>query len=446
MDINSKSFSDPSDNIKEKSLKYSLFNGVFSNAMIGFFQDFLTPFLLVLGGTVRQVGILHAIPNLMGAFVQLKSANLIGWMGSRKKTVNIFAIIEGIVLLTVAISALLKKMDPTIFVIFMSLYAVSRAIITPALGSWISELIDIKVRGSFFGKRSRIYGFVAMGSTFIAGYILNQMKAIDPFYGFAILFGLAFVFRMLGWFFIRKIHEPKLHYDKKEQFTIFQFLGHIRKSNFTRFVFFVALFSFAVNIASPFFAVFMLKDLKFGYMLYTCMLLSSALARHLSISRWGLHADITGNIRILRFTSIFIGIIPLLWIINRNVFFLIFAQIFSGFLWAGFNLCASNFIYDAASPEKRPRCIAYFSALNCIALSAGAIIGGFMVKILPDLMGHKILTLFLISAVLRFMVVFFFHRHVGEVRFVEEVGNKNLFYSMINRKAIVGVDRKTIKY
>jgi len=436
---------DRKEEIRQKSLKYSLFNGIFSNAMIGFFHDFLTPFILVLGGSARQVGVLNAIPNLLGALTQIRSADIIRWAKHRKKVVNFFVLIEAAILLSISMAALFRKMEPSVFIALIGVYAICSATITPALGSWISELIDIRVRGSFFGKRNRIYGFVCMGATFIAGFVLNQMKRIDPFCGFAILFGMAFLFRMLGWFFIRKIHEPPLEREERT-FTIFEFLGHIKKSNFARFVLFVALLGFSVNIASPFFAVLMLKDLKFGYLLYTVMLLSSALTRHISISRWGEHADKIGNIRILRFTSLFIGLIPLLWIINRNPAYLILVQIFSGFLWSGFNLCASNFIYDAATPEKRPRCIAYFNALNGLFLSAGALLGGLLVKVVPDLWGYKILTLFLISSVLRIFVVFCMRGHVQEVRDVEHVSNKDLFFSMINRKAILGVERKTIKY
>ncbi|MGD2279331.1 MAG: MFS transporter [Candidatus Omnitrophota bacterium] len=429
----------------QKSLAYSLYNGVFSNAMLGFFQHFLTPFLLVLGGTARQVGVLNAFPSLLGALTQLKSADLIRWLKSRKKAVNIFVILEGVILLSISAAAFLKRLEPSIFIVLIGVYAVCSAVISPALGSWISDLVNIRIRGSFFGKRSRIYGFVAMGSTFAAGLILNQVKIIDPFYGFAVLFGTAFIFRMLGWMFIRNIHEPLLGSEGKP-FTIFQFIGHIKHSNFARFVLFVSLFGFSVNIASPFFAVLMLKDLKFSYLLYTVMIIASALARHISISRWGEHADRVGNLKILRFTSVLIGMIPFLWIICRNPLFLILVQVFSGFLWSGFNLCASNFIYDAATPEKRPRCIAYFNALNGIFLAAGAFLGGFLVKIIPGLFGYRILALFLVSAVLRFIVVYYMRAHVEEVRHVEKISHKDLFYSMININPVLGIERKTIKY
>ncbi|MGB3112625.1 MAG: MFS transporter, partial [Candidatus Omnitrophota bacterium] len=373
------------------------------------------------------------------------SADLIAWLKSRKTVVNISVFLEGLIMLAIALAALFRRLEPSLFIALIAIYAVCSAVVTPAMGSWISDLVETRIRGTFFGKRSRIYGFVTMGSTFTAGFFLTQMKKIDAFYGFAILFGLAFIFRMLGWIFIRKIHEPPLRYEGT-QFTLLEFLGHMKKSNFTRFVLFVSLFSFSVNIASPFFAVLMLKDLHLSYFLYSAMLVSSALTRYTSISRWGEHADKIGNLKIIKFTTLFIGLIPLLWVINRNIVFLFIVQMFSGFLWSGYNLCTSNFIYDAVTPEKRPRCIAYFNVLNGLFLSAGALLGGLVVKFLPGLFGFQILTLFLISAVLRFLVVFYMHALVKEVRPVETISNKDLFYSMINMRAILGIDRKTIKY
>jgi len=190
----------------------------------------------------------------------------------------------------------------------------------------------------------------------------------------------------------------------------------------------------------------MLKDLHFSYMLYTVITITATLMVYIMISRWGRHADRIGNLKIIKFTSPLIGVIPLLWIFNRNPAFLFFAQVFSGFLWAGFNLCTTNFIYDAVIPEKRTRCISYFNVLNGLALCAGALLGGFLLQRLPALFGYKILTLFLISSVLRIMVGIFMPLKLEEVRPVEKVNSNELFFSMIGIKPLLGIERKTIRY
>ena len=134
-----------------------------------------------------------------------------------------------------------------------------------------------------------------------------------------------------------------------------------------------------------------------------------------------------------------------LWILNRQPFYLILVEMFSGFLWAGFNLCSVNFIYDAVTPPKRMRCISYFNVVNGTALAIGALIGGFVIKYLPPLSGHKILMLFLISSVMRLSVAVIMPRLLKEVRPVEPVKSADLFFSMINLRPIQGVNHSTAR-
>lgn len=190
----------------------------------------------------------------------------------------------------------------------------------------------------------------------------------------------------------------------------------------------------------------MLRDLHFSYFLYALVTVTATLMVYLMIERWGRHADRIGNLKIIRFTAPLIGIVPLLWIINRHPAYLIFAQIFSGFVWAGFNLCTVNFIYDAVTPQKRTRCISYFNVLNGLALCSGALTGGLLVSYLPPLFGYKILTLFLISSILRTIAALFLPAKLQEVRSVERLDSNKLFFSIIGIKPLLGVERKTIRY
>lgn len=113
---------------------------------------------------------------------------------------------------------------------------------------------------------------------------------------------------------------------------------------------------------------------------------------------------------------------------------MIFAQIVSGFAWAGFNLCATNYIYDAVTPQKRVRCIAFFNVFIGIATFGGALIGGYLANFMPELFGYKLLSLFVLSSLLRFCVIFLFSRSIREVRAAEKLSSKDLFYSVIGIK------------
>jgi MFS family permease len=411
----------------EKSLRYSFFDGVFASGMVGFTQEYFTPFLLLLGGKAKEVGILTALPNLFASLLQFTSADLTAKLQSRKKIINIFVFLQALMLLPLIIIASNGAASPPVFVSIVILFTSFGSFATPAWASLMSDLVPQHIRGEYFGWRNKLLGFVAVASTFMAGFILHKMKNVNIFYGFVVIFSTAFIFRVISWYFLTRMHEPHLEHREEDRFTLFNFLVRMKESNFAKFVLFVSMMSFSVNLASPFFAVLMLKDLSFSYLMYTLLTVTATLTVYLTIRRWGKHADRIGNIKIIKFTSLVIGIVPLLWIVNRNPIFLFIFQIISGFAWAGFNLCVLNFIYDAVSPQKRVRCISYFNVLNGLALCFGALIGGFLLSKLPPLFGHRILTLLFVSSLFRLTVGLFMPRRISEVRSVRHVSSNQLF-------------------
>jgi MFS family permease len=100
---------------------------------------------------------------------------------------------------------------------------------------------------------------------------------------------------------------------------------------------------------------------------------------------------------------------------------LLFVEIFSGFVWAGFNLCSRNFIYDAVTREKVGLCISYYNIFNGVAIFIGATIGGAIASLEFKFFGiGPILFLFLLSALMRFLFYFMLMPKIKEVRGVKE--------------------------
>ena len=205
---------------------------------------------------------------------------------------------------------------------------------------------------------------------------------------------------------------------------------------------FVAAISFSVNVASPFFTVHMLRDLNFSYLLYTLITLSAVLTTLSGVRLWGEHADHVGNVRVMKLTALFIPLIPFLWLFSHHPLYLICIQVMAGFCWGGFNLAASNFIYDAVSPAKRIRCISYFNVLNGTAICAGSLIGGYLASRLPGLMGYRLGGLFLLSGILRLATVVCLAPLFKEVRQAKPVRSVDLFFSVVGVRPILGGPRR----
>lgn len=412
--------------------------------MLGMTADYITPYALALKASLSQIGILSAVPNLVSSLVQLKSADLVEKLKSRKKIINLFVFLHALMgLPIVLIPYLFKTRSQVLFlIIFITLFISLNAIASPAWSSLMSDHIPYKMRGRYFGWRNKILGIVTIASAFIAGLILYYFKN-NILRGFLIIFSIAFFCRFISWYFLTRMYEPTFKVSRESYFSFLDFIKRIKESNFAKFVIFVAGLNFCVNLAAPFFSVFMLRDLKFNYLTYTIVVTAVTIAYIFTIDRWGRHADKVGNVKILKFTSLFIAGIPLWWIINQNPFYLVFAQALSGFAWSGFNLCAVNFIYDAVTPEKRTRCIAYFNVFTGVALCLGALIGGYLVNVLPRFFGYKILSLFLLSSTLRFFAVFLVLGKIREVRTTEKITSKDLFYSVIGIKPISGITQES---
>ncbi len=316
----------------------------------------------------------------------------------------------------------------------------------PVWGSLMSDLVAEKKRGEYFGWRNKVLGILIVVFSFIAGNILHVFEPAKIYQGFALIFGFAGIFRFISCYFLTRMYEPPLVPKKEDYFNFFMFIRRRRESNFAQFVLFVAAFNFCVHLASPFFAVFMLRELQFSYVMYTAVTVTATGMIFLMMGRWGRHADRVGNLRVLRFTAPVIAILPLLWIFNQDPAYLFFVQCVSGFAWAGFNLCASNFIYDAAKPEKRTRCIAYFNVVNGTAICFGAFLGGILMDNVLPFFGCNIFALFTFSALLRLGVALRGPIRLKEVRSVEKVSSEQLFFSMVKIKPILGVDEKTIRF
>lgn len=424
-----------SEDRNEKSLRYSVKDGVFVSMMNGFTLEYFTPFLLLLGGTVRHVGILSALPHLFASIIQLKSPDIADKLRSRKKVVSIFILLQAVMLLPMVVTFSLGERRVAVFIAVVTLFTSFGAFIMPAWGSLMADLVAEDKRGEYFGWRNKTLGFITIASSFGAGFVLHQAERINIFWGFAVIFGLAFVFRLVSWFYLNKMHEPPLIRKQSDYFSIVDFISRFNTSNFARFVVFVSVTKFSVNIASPFFVVFMLRDLGFGYLTYTTITLAASVTSMFVIQRWGAHSDKIGNLKVLRITSYLVSFVPLFWLINQNPVFLFFVQVFSGFAWAGFNLSASNFIYDASTPGKRARCIAYFNAFTGISLCLGALLGGWLAQRVPaGYFAYPLMNIMLISAVMRLLISFIMPFKLKEVRDVKEIGTRELVLSMLHLK------------
>ncbi len=103
------------------------------------------------------------------------------------------------------------------------------------------------------------------------------------------------------------------------------------ETDFGRYLVYAAVLLFAVYLANPFFAVYMLRDLGFDYLTYALILGGEVVTRLVSMPYWGVVGDRFGNKRILFTTGFMVPLVQLLWLVNQQPTYLFLVQVFSGF-------------------------------------------------------------------------------------------------------------------
>ena len=385
----------------KQSLKYATIEGAASAGMVGFSEQYITPFALEMGATKMQVGLLNSIPNFFMIFFTLKAAHLVEKIGSRKKAILALVVLDIFSLVPLLLVPLFLDRGP---VVWFSLIALSfflpPIMISPIWGSLMADIVPTRRMGKYFGRRSAIVGLTTLACSFIAAWVLNLFSE-QVMTGFSIIFGVAIAFRVASWLCFTRIHEPPMEVATSQPFGFVDFVRETKSSNLARFIIFVCLMNFTLNLAGPFQTVYLISNLELDYVSYMIILNASAVATLFTLGYWGRRADKLGNVKVIKGAAILMPIAPILWAFSHNFFYLLAAQLLAGFAWAGFNLCGPNFIYEASPKERRARYLAYFSAINVAALALGAFAGGLLSSVLPPTAGSRLLSLFLLAGILR---------------------------------------------
>ena len=164
----------------------------------------------------------------------------------------------------------------------------------------------------------------------------------------------------------------------------------------------------------------------------------SSFASLVALPLWGRHADLVGNVRVLRLSSLLAALIPAFWLVSHDPAYVMLVQIWGGFAWSGVTLSAANFIYDAVTPQKRVRCIAYFNVINGAALFLGSALGGFLGSQLPPLLGYPLLSLFVVSCFCRLAFCLLLSRSFREVRPTKKASTRELLFSVVGIRPLIG--------
>ena len=420
----------------ENALRFSTAEGMAYGAVMGFGDNYIVAFAVALQVQNYQIGILCSVPGFLASLAQLGDVALLRRFKSRKSLVLVFALLQGLMFLPMlGLTFFPSASDGWWLILFATIYSISAALVSPVWGSIMAEVVPEHLRGRYFSLRGSL-STLANTVSFMAAGVFLTFLAHKELWGFAILFGAACIARLISCGLLTRLFEIPQKPRPQEQIKTNYASRGLWSTNLGKYMLFIFCMSFAVNIASPYFAVYQLHDLKFSYFTFAVLGTASSVATLATMPGWGRAADRIGNLKVMMVAAILIPFIPLLWLISTNLVVLGVVQAFSGLAWAGFNLCSVNYLYDATAAENRTRYLAYFNCGNGLAAGLGALLGGYLVTHLPALLGYQVLSLFLISGILRGAASIIFLPGLKEVRRVSTVPASELFHILTGGRPV----------
>lgn len=434
----------------DRSLKHSLKDAAAFATMTGLGETYLSAFALFLKATTPQIGLLASLPPLIASLAQPLSAWIGQKTGHRRRLILTGAGLQAFSWLPVLLLPLIfPAYALPLLIASVVLYYGGAHLGAPQWSSLMGDIVPERRRGRFFGLRTRIVTITSFIALMTGGTLLHLFQGSgSTLEGFVILFLAACVARLVSVYHLYRMKDPGGHVAAMEIPLGQGWWTRLRQSNAVRFSTFFAMMQFGVAIASPFFTVYMLRDLNFSYLAFTLNTGTAILAQFLTLNQWGRISDVFGNRRILIVTGIFIPLMPLLWTVSTDLWYLVMIQALSGFSWAGFSLAAGNFVYDLIAPNRRATYLAIHNVLANIGIFLGAMLGGYLGLVMPKEFSiggidiewvSPLFGVFILSTIVRIVVVVVLLPRLREVRNVRHISIPRVIFRVTRINALAGV-------
>lgn len=367
------------------NLRWFWLDGLFAVASDNIMVTYLTVYILALGATRAQIGLMSALSSLTAALLLLPGALLVERIGRRKQITMMggggFA---RLAILALALSPF--AWDRPVIVWIAIALAVSRDAFAnlsfPAWLSLTSDIVPLEGRGRYFGSRNFATGIGAMVTTLLVGEMITRAGA--PV-GYQLALLLAFFLGLAATFSFSHLSDmtevaplpagtplslPML-LRRLGQYPVFASLCAT-----------AALWNFSLNIAAPFFNVYLVQNLGATAAMVGITSVASSLASLAFQHKLGELADRWGPRRMQVISMLAIPILPFAWLFVNAPWQVIPLNLLGGLLWGAFNLAAFNFLLTLLPEDQRARYSALYQIVVTLSLAAGAALGSVVVTLI----------------------------------------------------------------
>ncbi len=381
----------PHEKVTESELQRGLimlmFDGICTQIMGTFAGGaFLVAFALLLGASNLTVGFIAAL-GPMTQILQIPAIYLIEKTGRRKILVVAHSFFSRLFwFFAAAIPWIIpENLRAGSFFFILAMYYGLGTISGLSFNSWMRDLIPDSMRGRNAARRMTISTAVGAAMSLMAGFGADLYKkyAAEPEIGiYSIYFVLGGCAGLLGVYFLSRIPEPKM--ELRPSAKLFSVIAEpFKDTNFRHLLIFLGSWNFAVNLAAPFFTVYMLKRLGLSMALILALSVLSQVFNILFLRVWGGLSDRFSNKSVLTLAGPLFILSIAMWPFTTmpesyfmTVPIVIVIHALAGMSTAGVILGTGNIALKLAPQGKATSYLAVNALVSGIAATMGPILGG----------------------------------------------------------------------
>jgi len=372
----------------ERGLRAIVRDGLCSQAMGTMTTGaLLVGYALALGAGNATIGLLAAIPFLTN-LMQPPTVLLVERIRMRKAIVVAINVLGRSALLLAAFIPFIGNTALRLPALIgcVTVFGLCAAVSASTWNSWMRDLVPEDRFGRYFAHRLFLATGLGAGLSLAAGFAVDGWKAWLPdalMWGYAILFGIGALSGYFGLYFLAVTPEPAMP-PPTPHLRFHELLSRpFRELNFRRLMAFLASWNFAINLAAPFFTVYMLGRLGFEMSFVIVVTVISQTANLLVVRTFGRLTDRLSNKSVLAVCApLFIACI-FAWTFTTlperhagTVPLLIVIHILMGVATAGVTLGSANIALELAPRGQATAYLAATSLVNSIAAGIAPIVGG----------------------------------------------------------------------
>jgi MFS family permease len=170
-----------------------------------------------------------------------------------------------------------------------------------AWNPWIRDFLPEDLRNRAFARRMAIATAIGAGLSLLAGLAVDELgvRLDSRAGGYVVVLGVGAAAALLGLYYLSRIPEPVMppatHRPWRDLIR-----APLRNPEFRALVAFLATWTFAINLSTPFFTVYLLRRLELPMAIVIAFAVLSQLTAAVVVRAWGAMADRFSTLAVLR--------------------------------------------------------------------------------------------------------------------------------------------------